>query len=299
MFGQNDYFKNIRNSAEFFDEFVVRINTVDELALAEGIKYSYYIGTVNGFYAEFSTDRDGEIAYLKIDLNNNGEFEDGILGKDDSEEFSIKHCHIPRAGLLIRKGQSIFGGKHKGHEYVDLGLSVLWAKTNVGASSKYDSGDYFAWAETKSKNIYSMKTYKYMDYTSKNETKYVLSEGSTVGDDRTILECSDDAATVNWGGTWRMPTEREIEELVTQCKWVWKGNGYEVIGKSNASIFLPAAGYGYDNGYCYKGKFGRYWSSSAYQSLGFRGCCVEFDSNKVECGHWFRDSGFPVRAVCQ
>ena len=55
-----------------------------------------------------------------------------------------------------------------------------------------------------------------------------------------------DAATANWGGSWRMPKSTELKELIDNCTWTWTTqngvNGYKVIGTNGNSIFLPAAG---------------------------------------------------------
>ena len=82
------------------------------------------------------------------------------------------------------------------HDFVDLGLSVYWATCNVGAETPAEYGDYFAWGETSPKQNYTMVTYTYEgDLDNISGTRY-------------------DAARVNWGGGWRMPTKEEMEELV-------------------------------------------------------------------------------------
>ena len=85
------------------------------------------------------------------------------------------------------------------------------------------------------------------------------------------LESSDDAATVNLGGSWRMPTHKEWQDLYNECTWTWTTlngvNGYKVSSKkNNNSIFLPAAGYRYGTSYAYVGSDGLYWSSQVYSS---------------------------------
>ncbi len=125
-----------------------------------------------------------------------------------------------------------------GHKFVDLGLSVLWAETNVGAETASDYGNYYAWGETETKTKYFWSNYKHgTSYTS--PTKY------NDTDRKTILDAEDDAATVNWGSPCRMPTHEELEEL---CKtydisthgdfiWEWtKVNGVygvKVTSKKN------------------------------------------------------------------
>ena len=133
-------------------------------------------------------------------------------------------------------------GVINGHEWVDLGLSVKWATCNVGASSPTGYGNYYAWGETSTKSEYSEKTYAYCN---KKKGEYVY---MNIGPN--ISGTQYDAARVNWGGTWRMPTWDEIKELKEKCSWVWTTvngvNGYKVTGPNGNSIFLPAAGTRFD-----------------------------------------------------
>ena len=136
-----------------------------------------------------------------------------------------------------------------GHEYVDLGLSVKWATCNVGASKPEEYGDYFAWAETKTKK----------EYTEENSKAW--------GKDRNDISGSSryDAARANWGGKWRMPTEAEMQELMDKCTWKWTTQngvkGYKVTGPNGNSIFLPAAGQ-FGSSLILDGSNGYYWSST-------------------------------------
>ena len=132
--------------------------------------------------------------------------------------------------------------------YVDLGLSVKWATCNVGANSPEEYGDYFAWGETKPKDSYKWSTYKWCNGSKDKLTKYCKESYYGRVDNKTVLDLVDDAAHVNLGGAWRMPTKEEIRELKDNCTWTWTTqngvNGYLVTSKKNDnSIFLPAAGY--------------------------------------------------------
>ncbi|MGN0037047.1 MAG: hypothetical protein ACI36X_07545 [Bacteroidaceae bacterium] len=137
-----------------------------------------------------------------------------------------------------------------GHEYVDLGLSVKWATTNVGASSPSDYGYYFAWGETSTKS----------EYTKENNRTYKTNMGDIAGN------AAYDAARAQWGSPWRLPTKAECKELVSQCTWTWTTqgghNGYRVTGKNGNSIFLPAAGYRYGTSLDDVGEYGYFWSSA-------------------------------------
>lgn len=127
---------------------------------------------------------------------------------------------------------------------VDLGLSVKWACCNVGADSPEDYGDFFAWGETSPKTYYDLDNYQHwVDYDGEGD--WSDDDEWTINTD--ISGTQYDAARANWGGSWRMPTWSECEELIDNCTWTWTmRNGvkcYEVKSKKNGnSIFLPAAG---------------------------------------------------------
>lgn len=187
--------------------------------------------------------------------------------------------------------------KYNGHEYVDLGLSVKWATMNVGATSPEDYGGYFAWGETQSKSTYNWGSYfDSVDGSNTNFNKYSTSK-------KTTLDPEDDAAHVNWGGDWRMPTSNEVNELINSCTWTWTTqngvNGYKVTSKKNGnSIFLPAAGCRNDSSLRYVGSLGGYWSSSLDSSYSYNAYFLDFYSSYVVRGNGNRGFGQSVRAVC-
>ena len=193
------------------------------------------------------------------------------------------------------------------HEWVDLGLSsgTLWATTNVGASKPEEYGDYFAWGETKPKSVYDWDTYKWCKGDDYHQlTKYCnLSNYGDNGfvDNKTELDTGDDAAYVNWGSKWRMPTKAQMEELLAECDWQWTTsngvNGYLVKSKKNsASLFLPAAGYRvsglFDAGYN-----GAYWSQTLYTNNPSGAYYLGFDFDYLDSDWCSRSDGQSVRAV--
>ena len=192
-----------------------------------------------------------------------------------------------------------------GHEYVDLGLpsGLLWATCNVGADKPEDYGDYFAWGETATKASYSWDTYQWCNGSYNNLTKYNSDPDYGTVDDKTMLEPADDAAHVNWGGGWRMPTLDELEELEDNCTWEWTAqdgkDGYRVTGSNGNSIFLPAAGCYYGDSISYAGSFGYYWSSSHGDGLPFGSYDLGFDSAYLGTNSYDRYYGHSVRPVCQ
>ena len=187
-------------------------------------------------------------------------------------------------------------GKHNVHEYVDLGLpsGLKWATCNVGATTPEEYGDYFAWGEVEPKTTYNRDTYKYYD--GSNFTKYT-------GSDKTVLDPEDDAAAVNWGGAWRMPTKAEQDELCNNCTWTWTTqngvNGYKVTGPNGNSIFLPAASCMEEGSLYNAGSGGSYWSSSLDTVSPNNACSVLFSSGNVVCYYDYRSRGRSVRPVCQ
>jgi hypothetical protein len=158
------------------------------------------------------------------------------------------------------------------HDYVDLGLpsGILWATCNVGAYNPDEYGDYFAWGETIPKETYNWNTYQYCMGSYTTMTKYCTNSSYGYNgfiDNLTVLLPEDDAATANWGSDWRMPTKAEWQELYnnTTCTWTTQNgvNGRLFTASNGNSLFLPAAGYGYE--YILgddAGGGGYYWSSS-------------------------------------
>ena len=190
-----------------------------------------------------------------------------------------------------------------GHEYVDLGLSVKWAAMNLGATKVSDCGDHYAWGETGNKADYTWSTYRH-GASADDLSKY------SYADNVIALQAADDAAHVNWGGAWRIPTGAEWEELCDRCNCSWEWTsvdetpGYRVTSKkagfTDKSIFLPAAGY-------YRGcsiegaeSSGYYWSSTRNRPFADRALCLYFIPTFIGIGNnGFRNGGFSVRPVIE
>ncbi len=182
------------------------------------------------------------------------------------------------------------GGSVNGHEYVDLGLSVKWATCNVGADNPQEYGDYFAWGETSPKET----------YTSDNSATH---GNGNIGD--ISGKAKYDAATAAWGGSWRMPTRDEMNELLTKCNWLRTTEqgvpGFRITSKdkefANNSIFLPAAGWFYETSILKAGELGYYWCSSPYENTTVYAQALYFDENNAEIRQWARRYGRSIRPV--
>ena len=190
---------------------------------------------------------------------------------------------------------------------VDLGLpsGLKWASCNIGATTAEEYGNYYAWGETTPKTDYTWATYKYANGDEHKLTKYcskARSGDNGFTDNLIILEPADDAATVNWGEVWRMPTDAEWTELQENCTWTWTTqngvNGYQVTSKTNGnSIFLPAAGYRYSTSLSSADSDGYYWSASLNDYTPSNAWSLRFSSGSMYGDNFYRRGGFPVRPV--
>ena len=152
-------------------------------------------------------------------------------------------------GSCSKDDDEVNDSKADGHEYVDLGLpsGTLWATCNVGASKPEEYGSYFAWGETQSRKKYSWDDYKWGGLLYSPLTKYCIHSGLGTVDNRTELLPEDDAATANWGSSWRMPSSDQINELCnpsyTITEWTALNgvNGLKITSKKNGnSIFFSS-----------------------------------------------------------
>ena len=242
----------------------------------------------------YTSDSDSTVfSYPLTGLNANTQYYCQAYATVDGE---IKYGEI--------KTFNIANGQQGGYYYVDLGLpsGTMWATCNVGATSPQDFGNYYAWAETEPKETYNWSTYSYCNGSVSTLTKYCSYErigNNGFTDGLTTLEASDDAATVNWGEDWRMPTFLDIDELVLKCTFeTIEQNGVLgslITGPNGNSIFLPAAG-SYQESSLVLNDHGYYWAStSSINSVGAYNYI--FDEDDYSCGSYSRYYGFPVRPI--
>ena len=217
-----------------------------------------------------------------------------------------------RRNLLVNTGGG--GGTAEGHEYIEIG-GVKWATTNIGAEKPTDYGLYFQWGDTNgypssacgANTVEYKKPFNWQDCVLHNGT---TGSGATTftkyngNDGKTVLEPSDDAATLNWGGDWRMPTTAEFQALgaATTSAWTTVNGvyGLKVTDKTDSSktLFFPAAGYCSSGSFSYGGSYGRYWSSSLYSSNVRYAYYMDFNSSGVGWQNYSsRYSGRSVRPV--
>ena len=231
--------------------------------------------------------------------------------------------------------QNIGGGGRVEYEYVDLGLpsQLKWAKCNIGASTPEEPGLYFQWGDTQGYtdeqigNREGLKAFRWADYkfsidgSSSNFSKYNAS------DSKTVLDPEDDAAHVNMGGNWRIPTFDEYKELclntdiylvptdgeeikgtakeqsgsviikwASQTEGTWEGVKFYKKGDKQTYMFVPTSGNAYD-GFVF-GRRGYLWSSSLGSFGGGQDAWYfNFDNYNGHGSSGYRYYGIPVRGV--
>lgn len=198
-----------------------------------------------------------------------------------------------------------------GHEYVDLGLpsGTKWATMNVGANSETDYGLYFAWGETQGYADALTKAFNWSDYKWTEDSGLTMSKYNAT-DGKTVLDIGDDAVAANWGGSWRMPTEAQFQELLdnTEKRWTSRTventtvNGYEFAKSGDTTftgdtLFIPAAGNADQGNTTNVGNCGFVQSSSLYSSGVESGHFLFFNSNSVAVARTNRFIGLSVRGV--
>ena len=156
-------------------------------------------------------------------------------------------------------------------EAVDLGLSVKWASSNLGANSPYDGGNCFTWGNTKPSDPYDSppKCYLYHKKIKGN-----------------ISGTQYDAARKALGNYWRMPTEEEATELLKKCKWIYTAEkgGYLVVGPNGNSIFIT---------------LGHYWTSSPtpHDYYSVEAMCLLLDGRNTLVSNYLRYRAYLIRPV--
>ena len=247
---------------------------------------------------------------------------------DDVTINSATYTLFIEDGALKKRWVQLFPNKH---EYVDLGLSVNWATCNVGAEKPEEYGDYYAWGETAPYYVKNAGADNELQWRKGKEAGYdwesyfdIKTIEPTDYDDivtfwhyntqeKSVIEYYHDAATINWGGEWRMPRQAEFEELINpdNCTWTWTTmngvNGYRVTSKKPGyegnSIFLPAAGGYSGTDSKLRDAYGWYWSGSIDDKTSDKSTNFAyilnfyFDTRFVFINSSGRCSGLPVRPV--
>jgi hypothetical protein len=232
------------------------------------------------------------------------ETENDYLGYRDGSDYlkpNVSLCDDNRSVYYN------YSSPFNGHPYVDLGLpkGTLWATMNVGASKPSDAGLYFQWGDTSgytAEQVGKDKQFTWSDYKwnpsgdGKTFTKYNKT------DNKNVLDLEDDAAHVNMGGDWHMPTPNQIQELLDNTTNTWATqdgvNGYLFTSKKNGnSIFIPAAGNAWDGSVHLSRRYGYVWSSMLSKNNVNYGQNLYFISSNINLDYNYRYYGRSVRGV--
>lgn len=195
--------------------------------------------------------------------------------------------------MEVREYNNMCPDSHHPHA-IDLGLpsGTKWACCNVEAKTPEAYGGYYAWGETSEKSEYTWENYAYYNSSTDNCVN--------IGSD--IAGTAYDVAHVRMGGSWRMPTLEQQQELINHCTRQWTTqngiNGTLVTGPNGSQLFLPAAGFRWCGVLGYAGEDGDYCSSSFNPSNGYGAFYLFFYSGGWNWGSSGRSDGFSVRAVC-
>ena len=220
-----------------------------------------------------------------------------VLSKNPKDPMASEYVRMhENENIKIKTHNDNANGYINGYGYVDLGLpsGLKWATCNVGASNAEDYGGYYAWGETETKTWYDE------DNSVTQGKKLSKLHKVAIINSSNLLALSYDTARANWGGSWRIPTKEEWEELLNNCTCTWsilKGiGGYVFVGLNGNSIFLPAAGFRQWMSLSFAGENGLYWSSTAYEGSSN---AYEFYFSNYGCGVSFnyRYIGSSIRPV--
>ena len=261
-------------------------------------------------------------------LNRKAVINMGTASTSEGWNFVHECTHTYAKGAYAPTANN--GTGEEGTDWVDLGIrmngkKILFATRNLGAEHEYDYGDYFAWGATEplcigydqndgvvsASNATAYVTKHWKDgksdgYTDANTPYFNGSTYTKYTDANAVLAAEDDAASVQWGADWRMPTYEEMLALVENTTYVetddYKGtgiSGYIFTGKGdfgNASLFIPGAGFFNGGAATFYHRHGLYWSSTLkYISNG--NCLSILGMSYVQGANASRRNGLSVRAV--
>ena len=225
---------------------------------------------------------------------------------------------LPNVSICTTEGDVHYNpyvDPYAGHDYVEIG-GLKWATMNIGATGITDTGLYFQWGDISGytasqvcsgsgKKYFGWADYKYGNGTSSPGATGMTKYNSTDG--KTVLDAEDDAATTNWGGSWRMPTKNDYGALGAAVNTAWTANyqGSGVAGlictdkkDSSKVLFFPACGYCAFGSMGHVGSYGHYWSSSVLSGVNNNALLLVFSDGTVNWSNTDnRYGGFPVRGV--
>lgn len=266
---------------EFYDFVTEYANNKIE-ATAQLVKNNYIKTTEEGF-ALFKRESDAALEHKKLSSATRNNGTSVSFDVDNQDDYVVKP--------YIISDDTYFYGEEYDDKWVDLGLSVLWAKYNVGATSPEEYGGYYAWGEISTKSTYEWGNYLHKDCES------IFSS---------IVDTEYDVARFVWGNGARMPSLYDALELIQHCEWEnssYNGiSGKVAVGPNGNSIFFPNSGIMVEDFHSPDG--GQFWTGTPAvcedEAIpdGMLYGAYRLDVTNVKCGiYWSRDMGLPIRPV--
>ena len=303
----------VQHSLDMGQVFIEEVRT-DELTFINNTNEAVNLTVATDDPFSFRQDEDEAFSMSIVVPGNSIATVTVIFLADTPDEYNgnvtIKSPALDGGQSVIPVHAQVISDDITEHDYVDLGLpsGTLWATCNIGASAPEECGDYFAWGETTPKVYYGWSTYKWFATGASQTgfTKYCCDSSAgyfDFADGKTELNPADDAATMNWGPNWQMPSDDQLNELDESCSWQWTQrngvNGYLITGPNGKTMFLPLTGFYVGSSRVRAGFDGEYWSRTLFTEYysSSRACYLTFYD---EDWYWFATSrfyGLPVRPV--
>ena len=267
-----------------------KLSGSDELQLSKGETLTVDVASGNGKYGS-STDVPSLVSSTS---NDRSIYITGL--NSGTMTFT---AHDIYSGQEARIKVTVCPAKETPADAIDLGLpsGTKWASHNIGARSPEGYGTYFSWGETSGKDDYSWSTYLY------GTNKYT---DINIGEN--ISGTCYDVAHMKWGGSWQMPTDEQINELIENCTSEWTTvngiNCKRFTGPNGRSIILPAAGLYNQSELLNAGQSGCYWGANAcyfhqYGEVYAQASLIWFDQSNSYNSSDSKYYGQPIRPVCK
>lgn len=253
-----------------------------------------YTGAEVGFeLSRSSTMADAE--QKNVSIAANGPYNTVVDNLVEGNMYYYR-AYATVGGVTYRGAIKNFSTKSSaGLKAIDLGLSVKWGDRNVGAEMPENDGNYYAWGDTITQRNYTAVTYRHATGNNTNAIYHDISMN--------ISATEWDIANKKYNGCWRMPTQTEIAELMSNCSWTWATKegvpGYWVENSvSHQNIFLPASGYRDNTDLMQDNTNGYYWSAVPNGSVNARqAMALTFNSTSKSVTPLIRYDGLIVRPV--
>ncbi|MCQ2793628.1 MAG: fibrobacter succinogenes major paralogous domain-containing protein [Bacilli bacterium] len=283
------------NGADTVECAISDVNTpeVDAAATSATVTYKCNVTTTTHAGASTTVTANKEKT-VTFEANESEE------ARDITSSFTCEH------GEVVNYTVKQEGKPSSPYKAVDLGLSVNWASCNVGASKPEEYGLLFQWGateghgyDTDAKDYSTWSTAPFNNGADNYDATYFASVSGTACPNG-VLASQYDAATANMGGSWRMPTQAELNDLTALTnEWTTENGvyGMKFTASNGNYIFIPASGGAFSGSVGTRGSYGYVWSSSLSPDNPSSAWYLYFNSGYMGVYDDYRYYGFSVRGV--